>query len=100
MAKAKTILLFVKPISEEKSLYINAFDKTNLTGINKKITDKSKIAEMLKIKYITSESKYTAPIQSRSEIQSISNEFKLIKFNNSIKRQIGKLVDKKILQHI
>lgn len=41
------------------------------------------------------EIKYTTSIGSRSGIQSIQNEFKLIKFDNNKRRQVGRLVVKK-----
>lgn len=43
IAKTKAILLLVKPISEEKSLYKNAFDRRNTICIDKKMLNKSKI---------------------------------------------------------
>lgn len=56
------MLLLIKSISEEKSLYIDTFNRKDLTDINKKILNKSEVIKMSKIKYITPKSKYTISI--------------------------------------
>lgn len=53
------MLLLIKPINKEKSLYIDTFNRKNLASINKKILDKSEATKMSDVKYITFESKYT-----------------------------------------
>lgn len=58
MAKVEAILLLVKLIIKKKSLHTNTFDKRNLFGIDEKMSDKSEVAEMSKIKYITLKSRY------------------------------------------
>lgn len=74
IAKIEAILLLVKSICKKKSPYINAFDKKNsafnkkdLTGINKatKMPNKSKNIEMINIRHIFLENKYT--ISGRSK---------------------------------
>lgn len=48
----------VESISEKKSLYTDVSDKRNLTNIDEKMSDKSNVVKMLKVKYIMLESKY------------------------------------------
>lgn len=74
------MLSLIKPISKNKSLYIDVFDKKNLVLNRKNLASIDKVAEMLSksedtkmpdIKHIPPKSKYTIFSQLRSRIQSI-----------------------------
>lgn len=62
IVKIKTILLLVKSINKEKSLYIDTYNKKNLTNIDEKMLDSNKVTKFLIIKYITFENKHTISI--------------------------------------
>lgn len=68
IAKIKIILLLAESISKKKTPYINALDRKNLAGINKKILDKNKAKKISKVKLIIAKNKHTSSIQSRSRI--------------------------------
>lgn len=68
IAKTKAILPLAKLISKEKSPYIDALDRKNLTGINKKMSNRNKAAKISKVNFITLENKNITLTQSRSEI--------------------------------
>lgn len=94
MNKVEAMLFLIKPINKQKSLYINAFNKKDWASIDKKISNKSKAIVILDVKQITSKSKYTNSIRSKSRIQSIQNRFKLIEFDDNIKEQVGRPIDR------
>lgn len=71
ITKAEVILPLIKPISEKKSLYTDTSNRKDPTSIDKKISDRSEVIEMPKVKYITSESKYITSTHSRSRTQFI-----------------------------
>lgn len=58
MAKIEAILLLIKPISKEKSLFTDAPDRKNPTSSDKEMSDRSKVAKMPEVKHIISESKH------------------------------------------
>lgn len=62
------MLSLIQSISEKESLYIDIFDKKNLVEINKKISNKNKVAKILNFKYITSKSEYNTFTQLKPKI--------------------------------
>lgn len=94
MTKAKTMLLLMKPINKEKIPYTDSFDRKDPNSIYEKMSDKGEVAEISEVKHIILESKYITSNWSRSQIQFIQSEFKLIEFNDCIKRKQNEVVDK------
>lgn len=94
MAKTKAVLFLAKSINKKKISYIDAFNKTNLATINKKIPDRNEVAKMSEIKLIISKNKHITSTQLRSGIQSIQSRFKSVKLNYGIKDQVDEPVKK------
>lgn len=102
IAKIEVILLLIKSINKKQNLYIIALnkkdlalDKKDFASIKKaaKIPGKNKNIKMLDVRHIFLENKHIISSQLKSEIQSIQNRFKLIKFNYSKKKKVNEPVD-------